>query len=490
MRKRFLALLLALGLTLTGTAVTTESAYAKDTSVETTDDIHTQAKEFADSDSGTMSANVGSTNSKKGDSYWDQFSGHTYYDKLNSNQKKLYDKLKTLSDKYLTGTTSAKSRTLSDGTNGYYTSTITYSGMTAQQAFNVATIFCFENPQYYFLNGGIGYTEPIDSYVWDIHEPGTVSLGVYSRYASGSKRASFTSQFRNIVNSYISGASSYSSDLARETYFHDRLASEVAYNEYTDDYNEDSTESQSASSAFFFKNTVCAGYSKAFSLLLNSQGIENVAVTSDSHAWNEVRINGTWYITDVTWDENGWPTHDFFNISESEMGAMDKQWAHSPLSFYSSLRPSCTTRHTSSVDAVNLGSVSQQTDNNTSQNDNSGNSSSQNDTDNRQTSDVVIPQPQQISTATPAKPSTFTVKRTNKRGTVRITIRTKTPVKAFVVKYTGTNFTGTNYVEVNGKSATFTIGGLTKGRTYSFTARSVGDNGKMSKSTRTRKIKA
>jgi hypothetical protein len=495
MRKKLLALLLSAGLFLTGltTFPTTASASEQTDSELSVGDIHAEAKKFADT--GTKHSFKGSTNSTKGDSYWDQFSGHVFYDQLSPDEKALYDKLKAMSDKYLTQNVSAGLRFLNDGNSGYYTDTVTYSNMSSTQAFSVATIFFFENPQYYFYNDGIGYTDPIESYFWGISEPGTVSLGVYSGYADGNVRAGYTQKYKDAIDTYIQGASAYNNDLAKETYFHDTLASTITYNQNTTGYNEDTTESQSASSAFLMKNTVCAGFTKAFSLLLNSQGIENVGLTSDSHAWNEVKINGTWYITDVTWDNNRWPSHDYFNISEYEMQSMDQQWAHSPLTYYYSIRPACTTAHTSTVDAVNLSDPTQlagytPSDNNTSTDDQGSSSTSKENKDNP-TITPVTPDPQEVTITRPVKPSTFTVKRV-KRGTLRLTVKTKSRVSGCYIYYRQKGVTAwdTKYVKVNGRSKTFNITGLSKGKTYQLRAFSVDSKGTLSKGTKVRTVKA
>lgn len=553
MKKILLAFVLSFGLVI-GIAAYTPTAVYADTETASTqekDDIHAEAKEFADDDvpsefsQKSKKNRVGASNSTKGDTYWDQFSGHVFYDQLSSNEKSLYDKLKNLADSYLTGTGSATSRTLSDGSRGYYTPTVNYTGMDYNEAFEVVTIFCFENPQFYFLTDGIGYTESYDNDFWDIHEPGTVSLAVYPRYASGSARSSYTQQYRSAIESYIKGASVYKSDLAKETYFHDTLASTISYNQSTNDYNEDSTESQSASSAFLMKNTVCAGFSKAFSLLLNSQGIENVTITSNTHAWNEVRINGTWYVTDVTWDQNNWPSHTYFNISETELRAGDQmtsyssdsfwgfssEWVHTPLSFYSGIRPVCPTSHTSSVNAIDLNDVTQRTDYNSendsasgdsgSSSDNgsssSGNSSSgstdtgttdsgntstdtnggtsdsgDNGTDeNNNTSTVITPDPQEIVKKKPVKPNYFRVKHI-KKGTIRLTVRTSKKVTGYYIYYRlkGEKVWDTKYVKVNGKSKTFSMSGLSKEKTYQLRAFSINSEGTLSTGTKTRTVKA
>lgn len=66
-----------------------------------------------------------------------------------------------------------------------------------------------------------------------------------------------------------------------------------------------------ADGALLLHSAVCEGYAKAFSLLCDLSGIGNTLVygTADdgtgvqSHAWNQVRVDGTWYNIDVTWDD-------------------------------------------------------------------------------------------------------------------------------------------------------------------------------------------
>ncbi|CAM3160567.1 transglutaminase domain-containing protein [Nocardioides dubius] len=58
---------------------------------------------------------------------------------------------------------------------------------------------------------------------------------------------------------------------------------------------------------------VCMSYSYAFQALAEEAGVESVVVTGDladggGHAWNKVRIEGSWRNVDVTWNdpEGGW----------------------------------------------------------------------------------------------------------------------------------------------------------------------------------------
>ena len=75
----------------------------------------------------------------------------------------------------------------------------------------------------------------------------------------------------------------------------------------------------SADSIFLLGTGVCNSYSRAFTLLLKEAGIESRRVTgyafgdpSAGHAWNAVKINGKWYLFDLTWDDSGDTQDGFF----------------------------------------------------------------------------------------------------------------------------------------------------------------------------------
>ena len=530
MRKKLLAALLAFGLAITSaTFIAAPAEAATETSQSSSDedlsygDFHVEAKKLKENDSQLKSKNgkVGAS-SQSSESYWGQFSGSYYYNQLDTDEKALYNKLKNLAYSYLNGTVSATSSVFSDGSSSYVTESVTQSGVDIDEALNVATIFLYENPQFYFIDSStLPYTESYSGYWWfDSSSSWTLSFKIYSVYANGSARQSYTNQFKSAVDSYISGASAYSSDLAKETYFHDQLASDVSYNQAAADNQqiEETSESQSAASAFLMKNTVCAGCTKACSPLRISAGIENVGVTSNTHAWNEVKINGVWYVCDVTWDQNSWPTHDYFNISESELRSMDKmvefntsgwwsmaqtgnEWVHTPLSYYSTIRPACVTPHTSDVDAIDL-TAAQKTGNTSATSDTSssdtdtGNSNvtpsdSSSDTSADDTATNKNPEPKQIESEKPVKPNYFKVKKFRK-GALQLTIKTKSNVDAYYVRYRvkGTSKWKSVIVEVNGKSLTFTIAGLKSGKTYQLIAYSVDSDVNRSNPTKVRTIKA
>ncbi len=101
-------------------------------------------------------------------------------------------------------------------------------------------------------------------------------------------------------------------------------------------YNADYDESYSyyyADGVLLHGTGVCQSYALAYDLLLHEIGIECVFIsgTADgvSHAWNLVKLDGSWYHVDCTWDDptgGGSERHSYFGLSDEQM-ALDHSWA-------------------------------------------------------------------------------------------------------------------------------------------------------------------
>lgn len=76
---------------------------------------------------------------------------------------------------------------------------------------------------------------------------------------------------------------------------------------------------------------VCDGLSKAYSLMCNIEGIECIRVVGTGgstspdagHAWNKVKIDGSWYIVDCTWGDASFEgremaTHEYFLKTDAQ----------------------------------------------------------------------------------------------------------------------------------------------------------------------------
>ena len=124
-----------------------------------------------------------------------------------------------------------------------------------------------------------------------------------------------TAEFNAAVDSIISGASG--SDYDKEKYVHDKLAEMNTYVFNSLD--------QSAYSATNTGQTICAGYSKAFSYILRQMGIPCYVCAGSAggpHGWNIVCLDGEYYNVDVTWDDKD-PSrlnYKYFNKTDSDFG--------------------------------------------------------------------------------------------------------------------------------------------------------------------------
>ena len=98
-------------------------------------------------------------------------------------------------------------------------------------------------------------------------------------------------------------------DVQKALLIHDRLCFVCEY-DYT--YGQDCPESYTMYGAIVNGSAVCDGYAKAYSYLLRLAGVKSYSCVSETlnHAWNLVCIDGVYYHTDVTWDDQAWWTFE------------------------------------------------------------------------------------------------------------------------------------------------------------------------------------
>ena len=282
---------------------------------------------------------------------WDKYSSNYFYNQMSENARAFWDALDSMCLTYLTTNKDAEyvSEYVSDYP-GYYSDFTIAKGLTKNQAVEVYYIFCYSNPQYYFLNRACLIGTYLDTWV--------ISARFYPGFANGASRAQATTNVKSQIDSWQSQIDALSSDEQKVKLIHDLIIQKVEY-----DYDfislpedqQDSAESvlynQSAYSVFCTDLTVCAGYAQAFEMMCNGSGIDAVAVTSADHEWNKVRINDSWYNVDCTWDDagNGYPIYyDFFAKNDAYYDNAQQASSHAEESYWNKYLPPCTLTSTSS----------------------------------------------------------------------------------------------------------------------------------------------
>lgn len=276
---------------------------------------------------------------------WDKYSSNYLYNRLNSAEKAFWDALDGICNRYLTQSIDAD---IIDDETAAPKWAVSYAYVGRARAVEILLMFNYSNPQYYFVN----------EYILSNSQEQVIVPGFYPQFASASERNKATSAVKAQVNAWEAEIARESSDVMKAKKAHDLIITRVMYDQnykYMDSNPElmDNPYHQSAYSVFCDDHTVCAGYSKAFEMLMNGAGVDTMAVTSLDHAWNIININDSWYYVDCTWDDtdgaeiNGKSyevVYQFFNRSRSKLLSLSggQGESHVEESFYTNLLPACT----------------------------------------------------------------------------------------------------------------------------------------------------
>ena len=180
------------------------------------------------------------------------------------------------------------------------------------------TVFYYyrsDYPQHFWCEGNIRYSL-VDGNVK------TVTLTFNMEKAEILKAEA---EFNAVVTELLQVAAEGKDEFERERLLHDALAKKVEY--------VDGKHAHSAYGALVEGKAVCEGYARAFQYLLYQSGIQCLMAEGESknpasqktelHAWNVVRINGRYYHTDLTWDDNDndeMPVmYPYFNVSTEQI---------------------------------------------------------------------------------------------------------------------------------------------------------------------------
>lgn len=121
-------------------------------------------------------------------------------------------------------------------------------------------------------------------------------------------------------------------DFQKEKVIHDYIVNNTKYDKDNFDKNTTPIESHTAYGVLVNKTAVCEGYAIAMKKMLDIANVESLIVIGKAdnvdHAWNLVKLDGSWYHVDPTWDDpiysvNGKIidilSHKYFNLTDDEM---------------------------------------------------------------------------------------------------------------------------------------------------------------------------
>lgn len=112
---------------------------------------------------------------------------------------------------------------------------------------------------------------------------------------------------------------------------HDYIINNSKYDSARSDYNVINYKSDIAYGPLIEKYGICGGYTDAMALFLEKMGVKNFKISSDSHVWNAVYIDGSWYHLDLTWDDpvttnnTNVLQHEFFLLNTNQLHSKEKE---------------------------------------------------------------------------------------------------------------------------------------------------------------------
>ena len=196
-----------------------------------------------------------------------------YYDQFDSNARQLYD-----------GMYAAAQAVDDSGADFMTVPNVPYYGLTYDQMVDIIIIFMYDHPEFFWLSNQYQYGYNRTGYY--------VQLQIYPAYQDGAARQDAKAQIIDTAEGYIAQALTYPTDFERSKYLSEQLHQDIAYAQGDLD--------QSMASALLQKKTVCAGFTKAYSMLANAVGVDTVSMVGVGHGWNGTKIGGKWYHDDVT----------------------------------------------------------------------------------------------------------------------------------------------------------------------------------------------
>ncbi|MBR1723544.1 MAG: hypothetical protein IJ723_00770, partial [Ruminococcus sp.] len=163
------------------------------------------------------------------------------------------------------------------------------------------------NPQFYWVGNAwsVGAWRPYGDTDYYI---GSAGIAVIDEFVDGSARRETSAQLAEKLNEYHALIETKENTFEKLKAVNDKIDADTEYVS-ADDISHRSI------GCLLRRECVCEGYSKAFQLICNREGLgDNVFVEgigysdrresgSEAHGWNLIQFDGAWYFVDSTWND-------------------------------------------------------------------------------------------------------------------------------------------------------------------------------------------
>ena len=177
----------------------------------------------------------------------------------------------------------------------------------------------YDHPELFWLYGG---AETSIGFFSEAMPMNGLYLVYYKLLSPYTKYQTQMTAFNRAADAFLADIDRNASDYEIVRQIHDKLIDLVTYDTYVLNNLEEEGQNLAhtaygalvANSQGVANRAVCDGYSLAFEYLLQQCGIEAVVVAGNAgpneaeaggHAWNMVKLDGSWYEVDSTWDDAG-----------------------------------------------------------------------------------------------------------------------------------------------------------------------------------------
>lgn len=234
-------------------------------------------------------------------------------------QKWAYERLEEAANAFQMSADDATEITYqSTGKKGYIAVTVPMDEKISLDYIGKAVVcFLYDHPEYVW---SLGYSYYVNR---DNMMVTKVSLACHEDYADGTERLDLLQKMQKEIEQYLDLIKGIGTDYEKELILHDAIAEKITYAYSADSKAESERWAHTIEGVFSdeYYSAVCEGYAKAFQLLLNAAGIENVYVVGTAngtgHAWTQVKIEGDWYNVDLTWNDTGdSKSYRYFNVPD------------------------------------------------------------------------------------------------------------------------------------------------------------------------------